>query len=100
MIFKTYGSAIDSLKVKLVEASNSDIVIGAKGTPNFFKTINLEIHRTFQTWCSTHGLNPVEFRNALIKLRSRGEVPGVLFDVLILRLPDEFNVRGVWTPED
>lgn len=70
-------------------------------SPTYFKERNLALHRAFQQFCTHNGIQ--EMRAALHALEANAKAYGYLStceDDLYKTLPDEFNVRGVWTQED
>ena len=71
------------------------------GTPAFFRERDLAIHRAFEKFCRRQDLDPAKTHAAVADFFRRGNPSRsrLSFDVLLSRLPNEFNVRGVWTPE-
>lgn len=100
--FKTYGSAIESL-IKhlhplLTAQHDRDF-----STTRYFVNRSLVSHRGFQDWAEKHGVQ--DMAGLLESLKSHVQASGTPSWRLSLRhlleaLPDEFNVRGVWTPEE
>lgn len=99
---KTWGSAMASLKAALHEASSSKPVKDVYGSMAFPAARALAIHRGFSAWCTAGGMNPQAIRLAMTERFERRcqtvlSIPEAR--TLLYSLPDEFNVRGVWTPE-
>lgn len=101
MALNNYGSAISSL-LPVVRAAAKKAHQDAFGTPRYFIERNLSIHRAFEAWCADQGLvqRAGEIRGALARHLDAYRTPDVLvLEPLFKTVPDEFNVRGRWTPE-
>lgn len=101
MKFKTYGAAVDSLYIDIRKAKEAAF-IDYYGTPDYFKQLALYIHRAYQSWCVNNDIG----RGYMYDLRQVLRVHvkyynprSIHFAPLFDALPDEFNVRGKWTPE-
>jgi len=99
MIFKTWGSAIQSLKQHLREDANK-VYEKHFGTPQYFKILIPRIHDSFVSWCSEHGIdNPAAMRKRLSEeVKKYPQWRNSDMDYLLNHLPNPYNVRGVWTP--
>ncbi len=90
--FKTWGSAIGSLKAFISDTLKHEFEPAQR---------TLTIHRAYQSWCESNGIEPIPFRNELSKMYARGDLfqYGHAVCDLIRWIPTEFSVRGTWKPE-
>lgn len=99
---KTWGTAMRSLSDAIKKARNCREVLDNYGTNKFFHIETLSIHRTFQAWCEDCGICPIYLRNEM-RVQYNLMNPTVTMvsgaKLLLTTIPDEFNVRGIWTPE-
>ncbi len=101
MTLETYGDAYTSLLAALNIASNYAHQLHRQ-TPKYFVERDLALHRAFQSWCKSHGI-PVEdmanVRNSIVNhhVVYHNQINNIHY--FSHSLPNEFNVRGVWTPE-
>lgn len=99
-MFKIWGSAMASLSSAIKVTVQSEEVMASFGTPDFYRTRTLAVHRAFDAWCDKHGLEGSEIRQAMLKMRDQPTVNRVHCSKELLDfLPPEFSVRGVWTSE-
>ena len=100
--FETYSDAYLSLAAHLKQTA-IEMHHEHKYTPNYTAKLNLAIHRAYQKWATEAGFSSEDMRDLAITLSdfSRDYVLGPSFyvNMLVSTLPDEFNVRGKWTPE-
>jgi hypothetical protein len=105
---KTYGTVIDSLLERLSPLIRERVVLGrihlVNGTFLSFEAETiLLVHRCFQAWASEHGFeDPSTLRDDLHRhIKASGNHRWTMaLERLFKYLPDEFNVRGKWTPEE
>jgi hypothetical protein len=100
--FKTYFDAYTSLAAHLKQAAD-EVFREHKNQPNYTAKLNLAIHRAYQRWATESGISSEDMRDLAIALSkfSSDYVLGPSFyvNMLVSTLPNEFNVRGKWTPE-
>lgn len=94
-MFKTYDEAYTSLSQHL-----NSVCVGLGAHRN---KIDLAIHRGFQEWATNNGIPKRLMADLAAKLVQYGQTyPSIhssKVDKLVTTLPNEFNVRGNWTPE-
>lgn len=104
--FATWGAAMKSLdkavaaEVKFVWDS-TDL---CDRIEKFYKQEVFIVHRAFQRWCETHGVDPAKMRMEMVATLLQGRMIGLMnplrMEKLLLYVPVEFSVRGTWTPLD
>lgn len=96
----TLGAAVSSLDAALRDAHMVQAACHF-GTPQYIPTSILVAHRAFQRWCRDHGMtDPATVREGIVQHIRYYRVPvSQSMRYLADCLPNEFNVRGVWTPE-
>ena len=101
MKFTTYGSAIESL-VAYIRPAREVVYRNHYSTPSYFRELHYATHYAFQKWCSANGVALDQMNTLRIQLLDHARkysVRGYMaIECLVTHLPNEFNVRGVWTP--
>lgn len=97
MKFKTYGSMFSALQNHMSSAVARSDVSARYGSNSFYKR-NLALHEAFEEFCIFQGINAVELREGIIKYVKNNGCPFSKLQTFLDTLPNEFNVRGVWTP--
>lgn len=97
--YRNWGRFTDALGAAMDAARKEKMV--HFGTPRYFRESILAVHRAFQKFCREQDLDPAKTRLAVADFFRRGNPSRsrTSFDYLLSQLPNEFNVRGVWTPE-
>lgn len=98
---KTHGSIFDALK-----PYQNDALAAARknyGTSTYFTSLDIEVHKAFDTFCCEYGMTPGESAMLLDVLKKHAAAYPHLNDsfirTLCSSLPQEFNVRGAWTSQ-
>ncbi len=100
---KDYGSVVKSLMAFMVPIRKK-VHREHFSTPRYYIELHRAIHRGFEQWCTDNDVSLScmnKVRLDIIQHIHDYQLPGRVFDLArILRdtLPDEFNVRGQWTP--
>jgi hypothetical protein len=100
--FKTWGEAMESLDRAIKAATLACWDWFGKDPVRYAERKVFIVHNTFQQWCDALGIDPVNMRNQMIDENRRGRLIGLIksdhAEVLCNWIPNEYNVRGVWTP--
>lgn len=98
-----YGTLISKLKLSLHVATHK-AYIKDFGTPFYFQTLNLNVHRAFNEFSDDQEITKSSRGKFLNLLRThcvhyKIDKSTTGLSSLFYTLPDEFNVRGKWTSE-
>lgn len=99
-MFKNYGSVFTSLHSELKIASIK-VYNRHYGTSRYFEYHALYLHRAFELWAKSY-FPQDQLQKLFYDLKKQYQnniVPqSTSLSVLFNSLPDQFNVRGRWTP--
>ena len=100
---KTEGGMLE-LVARSISAHLNEVDQGFRGNKMYFHTMALAAHRRFEAICKASSLSRAEaiaLHSLLAGIHKRSGRARFSFDSHFLKtLPNEFNVRGKWVPEN
>lgn len=90
------GEVFSQLEELFIKATRESLMY--KGTPLFFQKRNLLLHIAFDEFARTFKEGSSTLRDRLInEAKMYPQFRTLNFSAFANSLPDEFNVRGIWT---